>query len=96
MTWLLGASLLFAFSFGLIKGQLAGVDPVAVSAARLVLAAAAFAPLLGRVVLRRAVAVRALLLGMLQFGLMYVLYIASYPFLPAWLVALCTVFTPCT
>ncbi|MBE0565214.1 MAG: EamA family transporter [Krumholzibacteria bacterium] len=94
MTWLVAASLLFAFSFGLIKGQLAGVDPVAVSAGRLVLAAAAFAPLLGRVSLHRKVAVRAFLLGMLQFGLMYVLYISAFARLPAWLVALLTVFTP--
>lgn len=94
MAWLVAASLLFAFSFGLIKGQLTGVDPVAVSAARLVLAAAAFAPMLGRVSLPRAVAVRALLLGMLQFGLMYVLYISSFARLPAWMVALFTIFTP--
>ena len=33
-------------------------------------------------------------LGMLQFGLMYVLYIASYRWLPAWMVALFTIFTP--
>ncbi len=94
MTWLVAASLLFAFSFGLIKGQLTDVDPVAVSAARLVLAAAAFAPLLGRVTLATGVAVRALLLGMVQFGLMYVLYISSFAWLPAWMVALFTIFTP--
>ena len=94
MAWLIAASLLFAFSFGLIKGQLTDVDPVAVSAARLVLAAAAFAPMLGRVSLPRAVAVRALLLGMLQFGLMYVLYISSFARLPAYMVALFTIFTP--
>jgi drug/metabolite transporter (DMT)-like permease len=94
MVWLVAASLLFAVSFGLIKGQLTGVDPVTVSAARLVLAAAAFAPLLGRVTLPRPVAVRALGLGMLQFGLMYVLYISSFASLPAWMVALLTVFTP--
>ena len=40
MIHLLAASLLWAFSFGLIKGQLAGLDPVAVSCGRLLLAAA--------------------------------------------------------
>ena len=94
MVWLVAASLLWAFSFGLIKGHLTGPDPVAVSAARLVLAAAAFAPLLGRVRLARGDAWRAPGLGSLQFGLMYVLYIAAFAWLPAWLVALCTVFTP--
>jgi len=41
----------------------------------------------------RAVAA-ALGLGALQFGLMYILYIASFVWLPAWLVAMFTVFTP--
>lgn len=39
---LLAASLLWAFSFGLIKGELAGLDPLLVSLARLSLAALAF------------------------------------------------------
>jgi len=94
VSWLIAASLLWAFSFGLIKGQLADVDPVVVAAARLLLAAVAFAPLLGRVNLPRGVVVRAMLLGMLQFGLMYVLYISAFAWLPAWMVALFTVFTP--
>ena len=55
MIWLLSASLLWAFSFGLIKGQLAGIDPVVVSAGRLLLAAVIFAPALARVRLARAV-----------------------------------------
>jgi len=33
-------------------------------------------------------------LGAVQFGLMYVLYIASFAWLPAWKVALLTIFTP--
>jgi drug/metabolite transporter (DMT)-like permease len=91
---LLAASLLWAFSFGLIKDHLTAADPVAVACARLVLAAAAFAPLLVRHGLRRDECVAALGLGVLQFGLMYVLYIASFAWLPAWLVAAFTIFTP--
>jgi drug/metabolite transporter (DMT)-like permease len=94
MTYLLAASLLWAFSFGLIKGQLSGLDPVAVSCGRLLLAAAVFSPLVFRSRLSRQTIVQALGLGMLQFGLMYVLYIASYRWLPAWMVALFTIFTP--
>jgi drug/metabolite transporter (DMT)-like permease len=92
--WLLAASLLWAFSFGLIKGELAGVDPVAVAAGRLLLAAMAFAPfaLAGRC--DRRTVLLAAALGVLQFGLMYVLYLASFRWLPAWLVAALTVFTP--
>lgn len=94
MVYLLAASLLWAFSFGLIKGQLAGLDPAMVACGRLVLAAAAFAPLVIRTSVRRSLVGPALGLGMLQFGLMYVLYIYSYRWLPAWMVALFTIFTP--
>ena len=45
MTWLLAASLLWAFSFGLIKRFLPDLDPWWVAAVRLSLATAAFAPL---------------------------------------------------
>ncbi|MCK9996447.1 MAG: EamA family transporter [Candidatus Krumholzibacteria bacterium] len=94
MIHLLAASLLWAFSFGLIKGQLAGLDPVAVSCGRLLLAAVAFSPLVLKSTLSRRTVYSAMGLGMLQFGLMYVLYIASYRWLPAWMVALFTIFTP--
>jgi len=80
MIQLLAASLLWAFSFGLIKGQLAGLDPVAVSCGRLVLAAVAFAPF----VLRSSVPRR-----VVGPALGY-----SYRWLPAWMVALFTIFTP--
>jgi drug/metabolite transporter (DMT)-like permease len=94
MIHLLAASLLWAFSFGLIKGQLAGLDPVAVSCGRLLLASVAFSPLVFKSTLSRRTVYAAMGLGMLQFGLMYVLYIASYRWLPAWMVALFTIFTP--
>jgi len=94
MLHLVAASLLWAFSFGLIKGQLAGIDPVAVSFGRLALAALVFLP----ATLRGRPAGRALTgalgLGAIQFGLMYILYIAAYQWLPAWMVALFTIFTP--
>jgi len=91
---LLGASLLWAFSFGLIKGHLAGVDPWLVSFVRLALAALAFLPWTWRRRPPRDVIAPALALGAVQFGLMYGLYIASYAHLPAYGVALWTVFTP--
>ena len=94
MILLLAASLLWAFSFGLIKGQLSGLDPVAVSFGRLLLAAAVFSPLVFKTRFPRRTVIIAVGLGMLQFGLMYVLYIASYRWLPAWMVALFTIFTP--
>ena len=94
MLFLVAASLLWAFSFGLIKSQLAGVDPVVAACARLLLAAALFAPAAARVGLARTAVRRAVLVGAIQFGLMYALYIASFAWLAAWQVALFTVFTP--
>lgn len=93
MLSLLAASLIWAFSFGLIKTRLTGVDPALTACVRLVLATLVFAPWLRRAgVTRGPVPLAAL--GALQFGLMYVLYIAAYAHLPAWAVALFTVFTP--
>ncbi len=95
MIYLLAASVLWAFSFGLIKDQLTGLDPSLVALLRLAIAAAVFAPFLLRPFRPQGrPPVGVLALGALQFGLMYVLYIASYAHLPAWLVALFTVTTP--
>nr|MEE4266450.1 EamA family transporter [Candidatus Krumholzibacteria bacterium] len=94
MWYLLVASLLWAFSFGLIKGQLTGVDPALVSLVRLALATLAFLPFWRPFEMRWRQDLQAMGLGALQFGLMYVLYISSFAYLPAWMVALFTIFTP--
>ena len=94
MRHLILASLLWAFSFGLIKGRLAGLDATTVASGRLLLACAAFAPLAWRAGARPRRWALFLALGAVQFGLMYGLYIASFAYLPAWQVALFTVFTP--
>lgn len=91
---LLLASLLWAASFGLIKDRLSGYDAGMVAAARLALAALVFSPWLRRGGAVPRERMRLALLGALQFGLMYILYIASYGTLPAWAVAVFTVFTP--
>lgn len=87
-------SLLWAFSFGLIKTRLAGVDSTFVAAARMVLALLVFLPFFRPRGLSRRMVWHLLGIGALQYGLMYIAYIASFRFLPAWQVALFTVFTP--
>lgn len=94
MLHLILASLLWAFSFGLIKRFLPGLDPWWVAAVRLLLAALAFAPWWGRWPGRGRQRVQAMALGAVQFGLMYVCYLSAYRDLAAWQVALWTVFTP--
>lgn len=81
---------MWAFSFGLIKGQLADLDPFLVAFLRLLLSALVFLPWTVRSRPRLGV----LATGAVQFGLMYVFYLASFAWLPAWGVALWTIFTP--
>lgn len=91
---LLLASAIWAFSFGLLKTALGGYDPLAVAAGRLALCLVLFLPWLRRGPDARGLRWRLAALGALQFGLMYALYIASFRWLPAYAVALFTVFTP--
>lgn len=94
MLYLWIVSLLWAFSFGLIKGQLTGLDASFVAFARLLLAGLAFLPFLRLRGVERRLAVRLALIGAVQYGLMYVTYIYSFRFLKAYEVALFTIFTP--
>ncbi|MBK6899326.1 MAG: EamA family transporter, partial [bacterium] len=91
---LLLASAIWAFSFGLLKSALGGYDPLAVAAGRLALCLLLFLPWLRRGPRDRGARLRLAALGVVQFGLMYALYIASFRWLPAYAVALFTVFTP--
>ena len=97
MVYLWLVSFLWAFSFGIIKGALSGLDSFFVALVRLYLAALVFAPLLWHA-LRRGHALgrptRLAGIGALQFGVMYVAYFTSFRFLQAYEVALFTVFTP--
>ncbi|HNC24005.1 MAG TPA: DMT family transporter [Opitutaceae bacterium] len=94
MPLLLLVSLVWAFSFGLIKGQLAGLDSTAVATLRLVLALAVFLPFLRPAGIGAARALRLAGIGAVQFGLMYLFYQRSYAYLPAYAVVLFTLTTP--
>ncbi len=94
MPLLLLVSLLWAFSFGLIKHLTAGFDGAFISAARLGLALLVFLPFLRL----RGIAPRTALtlagVGALQFGLMYLAYNESFRFLPSHAIAVFTLTTP--
>lgn len=94
MTLLLLVSFIWAFSFPLIKGNLTGLDPNFVSFARMLLSLAVFAPLLRPALFPRRTRAALACIGAVQFGLMYVAYIASYQFLPAHMIVLLTTTTP--
>ncbi len=91
---LIFVSLLWAFSFGLIKGRLVGLDPVAISVLRLGFAAVVFLPFLRPRALPRRDVIALTVIGAVQFGVMYMLYTAAYVHLKAHEVALATILTP--
>jgi len=94
MSYLVAVSLLWAFSFGLIKDRLAGLDATAVAALRLLFALLVFLPVFRprRIPPRTAVTFAAI--GAVQFGLMYVLYLAAFRYLQSFEIAMFTIFTP--
>ena len=94
MFLLLIVSFVWAFSFGLIKGRLAGVDPTAIATLRLALALLVFLPFFRPQAVPRAVRFWLAAAGAVQFGVMYVLYLQAFAFLQAYEVALFTITTP--
>lgn len=94
MLHLLVVSLIWAFSFGLTKGRLAGLDSGFVSAARLGLALVVFLPALRLRGLGWRVLLELAGIGAVQFGLMYLALNASYRHLAAHEIVLLTLTTP--
>lgn len=94
MPYLLLVSLIWAFSFGLTKGKLAGLDTSFISAARLALALLVFLPFLRFRDLNARLAAALVAIGAVQFGVMYLALNASYRYLQAYEVVLFTIATP--
>ncbi|MFC2082307.1 EamA family transporter [Bacteroidota bacterium] len=94
MIYLLIVSLIWAFSFGLIKTNLTGLDPVFVSFLRLFISLLVFLPFLRLGGLSRKTICALVGTGAVQYGVMYLTYIYSYQYLQSYEIALFTVFTP--
>lgn len=94
MPHLLAVSLIWAFSFGLTKGKLAGLDSAFISAVRLGLALLVFLPFLRLRGISMRVAAQLTAIGAVQFGLMYLALNESYRYLRAYEVVLFTITTP--
>ena len=94
MIALIIATLIWAFSFGLIKYHLSNVDSNFITFARLTLAFFLFLPFIRDLKFNRNNFIKLLLNGILQFGLMYEAYNLSFKYLQAYEVALFTIFTP--
>jgi drug/metabolite transporter (DMT)-like permease len=93
MLFLLAVSLIWAFSFGLIKG-LSGVDSTAIAVARSAISLLVFLPLFRRRGMPAGQMLRLAAIGAVQFGAMYAFYLRAYAFLHAYQVALFTITTP--
>ena len=94
MVLLIVVSLIWAFSFGLIKRYLVGVDSTFVSAARLGLSLLVFLPFLRLRGVAYRLALTLAAIGAVQFGVMYLAYIESFRYLRAYEAALFTITTP--
>jgi len=94
MIYLLIATLLWSFSFGLIKYNLAGIDPYFISFARLFLSMLLFIPFYRKINFERKISFLLFVNGAVQFGFMYEAYVLSFNFLKAHEVALFTILTP--
>lgn len=92
MFYLIIVSIIWAFSFSLIKTFLTGFDAQGIALIRLTLSFLVFLPFLKRMPLGRVI--RQSLIGAIQFGVMYVLYIQSYRYLKGHQIALLTISTP--
>lgn len=94
MFFLATVSLIWAFSFGLIKGHLTTIDPSLVAALRLGLAALVFLPFTRLKSCPFPTQILLFGIGALQYGVMYTCYTAAFAYLHAYQVALFTIFTP--
>lgn len=94
MVYLFIVSFVWALSFGLIKNQLAGLDSTLVSTVRVALAALVFLPFLRPRLIRVSDVIQLTVVGAVQFGAMYLLYLHAFKFLKSFEVALFTTTTP--
>lgn len=94
MIYLVIPTLIWAFSFGLIGNTLKGIDPLQIADTRLLFALIAFLPFIKLRSTNGKEKWQLILLGALQYGVMYTCYLSAFRFLPSHLVALFSVFTP--
>jgi drug/metabolite transporter (DMT)-like permease len=92
--YLILVSILWSFSFGIIKYGLGDVNPILLSFLRNLIAFVFFAFLTIYNYKKFVFDIKLIAIGAVQFGLMYIFYISSYQFLPAYLIATFTITTP--
>ena len=94
MIYLAVVSSIWAFSFGLIGSALSGVDSFFVATIRLGCATLLFLPFLQAKEIVRVDRLRLVIIGAIQFGVMYACYMRAFQYLPSHLVAIFSILTP--
>ncbi|MFO7937042.1 MAG: EamA family transporter, partial [Kiritimatiellia bacterium] len=92
MIFLIIASLIWCFSFGLIGNTLAELPRAWIATMRLFIAMLIFIPFLKKTSVRTCTKLFGI--GAIQFGIMYLAYMHSFNYLKSHEVALFTIFTP--
>ena len=95
MWFLLAVSILWGFSFGLVKAEFSGLSGATLASARLLIALLFFLPFLKARFLEFSInSLKLVLTGAVQYGLMYVALFSAFAWLNGYEVALLTIFTP--
>jgi carboxylate/amino acid/amine transporter len=94
MLYLLIVSIVWGFSFVIIKSTLVSLDSNFVSFIRMLISFLFFLPFLRVKGIQTSDKMRLMLIGGVQFGFMYVMYVASFQYIPAHVIALLTTTTP--
>jgi len=94
MVYLLVVSIIWAFSFGLIKNALAGLDANFIAAARILVALLVFFPFIRIKGLSRLQIGSFILVGAIQYVVMYIAFNYFFQYLKAYEIALFSIFHP--
>jgi drug/metabolite transporter (DMT)-like permease len=95
MLYLLAVSLLWGFSFGLVKAEFSSLSGETLAMMRMLIALPCFLPFLKPAYRQlNKLNLQLLLTGAIQYGLMYVCLFSAFKYLSGYEVALMTIFTP--
>ena len=94
MIYLILTSLIWAFSFGLIKTNLGNLDPNFVTLMRMAFALTIFMPFLRVKNIPKLQIIQLLLIGAIQYGVMYLCFLRAFQYLDAYQTALFATMTP--
>ncbi len=95
MLYLLAVSLIWGFSFGLVKAEFSDLSGPTLAMMRMLIALPCFLPFLKRIHrVPSLLNLQLLGIGAIQYGLMYVCLFSAFRYLSGYEVALLTIFTP--